>query len=234
MENPVISTRTANWWSYVVAFLITALMFATAVYASNYFSNRRVAEIRATQDDISSDILSIETQFDLLAEHSCLDIGENTILPSELTSLGNQLAYMEIQGGRAEEVNRLKRFYSLLQIKDYLLMQRIAEKCRLDTVFILYFYSNKGDCDDCENQGYVLTALSRQYPQLRVYSFDYNLGVGALQTLISIHDVQNELPALVINNKVYYGFHNVEDIEKILPQLATLEKSATSTTPVKP
>lgn len=234
MENPVISTRTANWWSYVVAFLITALMFATAVYASNYFSNRRVAEIRATQDDISSDILSIETQFDLLAEHSCLDIGENTILPSELTSLGNQLAYMEIQGGRAEEVNRLKRFYSLLQIKDYLLMQRIAEKCRLDPVFILYFYSNKGDCDDCENQGYVLTALSRQYPQLRVYSFDYNLGVGALQTLISIHDVQNELPALVINNKVYYGFHNVEDIEKILPQLATLEKSATSTTPVKP
>ena len=113
-------------------------------------------------------------------------------------------------------------------------MQRIAEKCRLDPVFILYFYSNKGDCDDCENQGYVLTALSRQYPQLRVYSFDYNLGVGALQTLISIHDVQNELPALVINNKVYYGFHNVEDIEKILPQLATLEKSATSTTPVKP
>ena len=108
-------------------------------------------------------------------------------------------------------------------------MQRVAEKCQLKPVFILYFYSNKGDCDACEDQGYVLTALSLQYPQLRVYSFDYNLGVGALQTLISIHQVKSELPALVINNKIYYGFHNVEEIEKILPQLATLEKSATST-----
>ena len=188
-----------------------------------------MTEIRATQDDISSDILSIETQFDLLAEHSCSDIGENTILPSELTSLGNQLSYMEVQGARADEVTRLKRLYSLLQIKDYLLMQRVAEKCQLKPVFILYFYSNKGDCDACEDQGYVLTALSLQYPQLRVYSFDYNLGVGALQTLISIHQVKSELPALVINNKIYYGFHKVEEIEKILPQLATLEKSATST-----
>lgn len=229
MEDAVVNTRTIRWWNYIVAFLITALMFATAVYASNYFSNMRVTEIRATQDDISSDILSIETQFDLLAEHSCSDIGENTILPSELTSLGNQLSYMEVQGARADEVTRLKRLYSLLQIKDYLLMQRVAEKCQLKPVFILYFYSNRGDCDGCENQGYVLTALSREYPQLRVYSFDYNLGVGALQTLISIHDVKSELPALVINNKVYYGFQNVEDIKKILPQLATLENPATST-----
>ena len=229
MEDPVVNVRTANWWSYVIAFLITALMFATAVYASNYFNNRRISEIRATQDDISSDILSIETQFDLLAEHSCSDIGESTILPSELTSLGNQLSYMESQGGRTEEITRLKRLYSLLLIKDYLLMQRVAEKCHLKPVFILYFYSNKGDCADCENQGYVLTGLSREYPQLRVYSFDYNLGVGALQTLISIHDIENALPALVINDKVYYGFHGIEDIKNILPQLATLEKSATST-----
>ncbi|HEY4526493.1 MAG TPA: hypothetical protein VJK53_01435, partial [Candidatus Paceibacterota bacterium] len=125
MEDPVVNVRTANWWSYVIAFLITALMFATAVYASNYFNNRRISEIRATQDDISSDILSIETQFDLLAEHSCSDIGESTILPSELTSLGNQLSYMESQGGRTEEITRLKRLYSLLLIKDYLLMQRV-------------------------------------------------------------------------------------------------------------
>ncbi|RJQ35702.1 hypothetical protein C4568_00470 [Candidatus Parcubacteria bacterium] len=230
MEDPVVNVRTANWWSYIVAFLITALMFATAVYASNYFNNRRISEIRATQDDISSDILSIETQFDLLAEHSCSDIGESTILPSELTSLGNQLSYMESQGARTDEIARLKRLYSLLLIKDYLLMQRVAEKCHLEPVFILYFYSNKGDCEDCENQGYVLTALSREYPQLRVYAFDYNLGVGALQTLVSVHDIENNLPALVINDNVYYGFHSVDDIKEILPELATLEKSATSTT----
>ena len=230
MEQPVVNARTPLWWSYVIAFLITSVLFATALYASNYFQSRRITDIRATQDDISNDILSIETQFDLLASHSCSDIGENTILPSELTSLGNQLSYMESQGGNAEEIIRLKKLYSLLEIKDYLLMESLAVKCNLKPVFILYFYSNKADCTTaCENQGYVLTALSQDYPKLRVYSFDYNLGIGALQTLINIDNVQNQMPALVINGKVYYGYHSYQDIQKVLPQLASLQKSATST-----
>ena len=230
MERPVVNSRTPLWWSYIIAFLITAVLFATALYASNYFQSRRIADIRATQDDISSDILSIETQFDLLAAHSCTGVAENTMLPSELTSLGNQLSYLEAQGGNADEITRLKKLYSLLEIKDYLLMESIAQKCDLKPVFILYFYSNKGDCTTaCENQGYVLTALSQDYPQLRVYSFDYNLGVGALQTLINIDNVQDQLPALFVNGKAYYGYHSYQDIQKILPQLSTLQKSATST-----
>jgi len=116
----------------------------------------------------------------------------------------------------------------VLEIKDYLLMQQLAQKCNLKPVFILYFYSNKGDCADCEKQGYALTALSETYPQLRVYSFDYNLNVGALQTLISVDDIDDNLPALRINAQNYYGFKSVSDIQKILPQLSTLEKSATS------
>lgn len=229
MEDPVVNSRRARWGSYVIAFLITALIFATALYASNYFNNQRVNDIRATQDDISTDILSTETQFDLLEEHSCSDVSENTILPSAMTSLGSQLSYLEAQGGNADEITRLKGMYSLLEIKDYLLMQQLAAKCGLKPVFILYFYSNKGDCSDCEKQGYALTALSQTYPQLRVYSFDYNLDVGALQTLISIDDVNDNLPALVINGKIYYGYQSVEGITKILPQLATLQKNATST-----
>jgi len=233
METPVVSDRSARWQPYAIAFVITALLFATAFYASNYFNNRRIQDIRATQDDISTDILSIETQFDLLQEHSCSDVAENSILPSALSSLGSQLSYMESQGaGNAAEVVRLKRLYSLLEIKDYLLMKQIAEKCNLKPVFILYFYSNTGDCADCQNQGYVLTALSEKYPQLRIYSFDYDLDVSALQTLISIDNVEKKLPALLINGKAYYGLQDVKDIEKILPQLSTL-KQATSTAATK-
>ena len=227
---PVIGNRYARWGTYIIAFLITALIFATAFYASNYFNNQRIADIRATQDDISTDILSLETQFDLLQEHSCANVAENTILPSEMTSLGNQLSYMESQGSsNQDEITRLKRLYSILEIKDYLLMQQLAAKCNLKPVFILYLYSNKGDCPDCEKQGYALTALSQTYPGLRVYSFDYNLDVGALQTLISIDMVHDTLPALVINGKAYYGYQSVADIGKILPQLSTLMKSSTST-----
>ena len=109
-------------------------------------------------------------------------------------------------------------------------MQQVATKCNLKPVFILYFYSNKGDCTvDCEKQGYALTSLAETYPQLRIYSFDYNLDVSALQTLISIDSIANHPPALYINGKAYYGFQDVASIQKILPQLSTLEKSASST-----
>ena len=230
MENPVVNTRTAHWGSYLVAFLITALIFATALYASNYFNDRRIADIQATQDNISIDILSLETQFDLLAEHSCADISENSVLSSEIQPLASRLSYLETQTGvNQDELTRLKRYYSLLQIKDLLLMQQVADKCRLKPVFILYFYSNAGDCKVCEEQGYVLTGLSQKYPTLRIYSFDYNLDLAALKTLVDIHDVKKELPALVINSKVYYGLHTMDDIAKVLPQLKTL-KTATSTT----
>ena len=230
MTNATIGTRTARLGTYATALVITTLIFVTAFYASNYFNNRRINEIRATQDNISTDILSLETQFDLLQEHSCTDIGESTILPSEMTSLGNQLSYMETQGSsNRDEITRLKRLYSLLEIKDYLLMQQLAAKCNLKPVFILYFYSNKGDCTECEKQGYELTKLSTDYPALRVYSFDYNLDVSALRTLVSIDNVKNTLPALVINKKVRYGYQSIEDISTILPQLSTLAKSASST-----
>ena len=57
MENPIAGTRKAQWNNYVIAFVITAAIFATALYVSNYFNNKRVANIRATQDNISIDIL---------------------------------------------------------------------------------------------------------------------------------------------------------------------------------
>lgn len=228
-EEPVFNTRTARLGSYIVAFLITALIFATALYASNYFNNRRIADIQATQDNISVDILSLETQFDLLAEHSCQDISENSVLSSELRPLAQRLSYLESQPGvNSSELSRLKRYYTLLQIKDLLLMQQVAKKCNLKPVFILYFYSNKGDCNDCEQQGYVLTGLSEKYPALRVYSFDYNLGLSALQTLIDINDVKDDMPALVLNGRTFYGLKTMDDIEKILPELKKLQVSTST------
>src|SRR5207253_2812559 len=104
----------------------------------------------------------------LLTEHSCADIAENSVLSDELQPLGSRLSYLEQQPNvNQDELSRLKRYYSLLEIKDYILMQQVATKCHLKPVFILYFYSNKGDCSACENQGYALTGLSQKYPTLR-------------------------------------------------------------------
>jgi thiol-disulfide isomerase/thioredoxin len=108
-------------------------------------------------------------------------------------------------------------------MKDYVLMKKLAQKCEIKPVYILYFYSNKtGVCEDCEKEGIVLTELRRKYPGLRVYSFDYDLELPAQKTLLSLYKIKKVLPALVINNKTQFGFQSVEDVEKLVPELKNL------------
>lgn len=220
-----------DWRKYLFAFVITAAVFFTALFVSDYFNERRIEAIRNIEDRISIDILSLETQFDLLEELSCSEITENSALSKELNVLERRLSYTEVQLGTDNpEVLRLKQTYSLLQIKDYLLMKKISAKCGLSPIFILYFYSNEGDCKDCVRMGHILTFLREQYPKLRVYSFDYNLNLSALETLITINAIEKELPAFVIGGRAYYGFHSREEMEQIIPELDTLrEEAATST-----
>lgn len=213
---------------YLVAFLITAFIFGTAVLASNLLTDKKLQDVRDIEDSVALDILSSETQFALLEETSCRDIGPG-FLSKELGSLGERLSYAEDQTGfDSSDVDSLKRSYFLLEIKDYLLMKRLTAKCSIDPSFILYFYSTKDKCEDCEKMGYVLTTLRDKYPELRVYSFDYHFDVGAIGTLISIYKVKPELPALIINGEPYYGFRTVEEIETNVPALKLLE-TATST-----
>ncbi len=220
-----------DWKKYLLAFLITAMIFGTAFYLSSFFSQKKIDEIRSIQDKISLQILSSETQFSLLEEFSCKALG-NSPLSQELNSLGDKLSYTEQnQGASADEVNDLKTYYSLLQIKDYLLMKKASEKCKLKPIFAFYFYSNKGDCPDCQKEGYVLTKLREDYPDFRVYSFDYNLDTPAIKTLISVNKIKNKLPALLLNDDLYYGFQSITDIEKNVPSLKLLAdlRNASST-----
>ena len=107
-------------------------------------------------------------------------------------------------------------------------MKRVSQKCGLEPVFILYFYSNEDDCERCEEQGYVLTALSEEYPKLRVYSFDYHPDPPALHTLVTINDLGSELPALVIHERAYYGFKSVDEVKALVPQIETLAATSTA------
>lgn len=221
-----------DWKKYLIVFLITLTLFGTAIYLSDYFNSRKIDQLRAVQDQISIDLMSSETQFSLLEELSCKDVS-TTALSSELNSLADKIAYSENNIGiNNADVVSLKKYYSLLEIKDYLLMKKITERCGQKSVFVLYFYNND-NCKDCTKQGYVLTSLRENYPNLRVYSFEYNINLSAVRAMISIYKVPENLPALVINGKVYSGFQSVEAIEKTFPQLSTIKKKETPKTTTK-
>jgi hypothetical protein len=220
--------HTADWKKYFYVFLVTVAIFLTAFFVSNTLGNKKIEDIQTAQNRVSIDILSSETQFALLSESSCETVGD-TSLSKDLDSLGAKLSYAETNlNSNKEDVQWLKKNYSLLEIKDYVLMKKLAERCKVKPVYILYFYSNeKGACSDCQKQGSVLTELRKKYPGLRVYSFDYDLDLAALQTLVSLYKVEPELPALVIHKSVEYGWKSVEEMEKAMPELATLMGTTT-------
>src|SRR3990167_9096435 len=199
---------------YIAAFSITAVIFATAIFVSNIIGQKKLEDVRTIENRVALDILSSETQFALLEETSCKDIGPG-FLSKELGSLGGKLVYAENQTGfNVTDLDYLKRSYFLLEIKDYLLMKRLTEKCGFKPTFILYFYSTQDVCEECDKTGYVLTALRDKYPDLRVYSFDYHSDVEAVGTLISIYKVKPNIPAMIINGIIYYGFHSIEELEE--------------------
>ena len=215
-----------DYKKYILSFLITSAIFATAVFASNYFSNQKIESIRNIENTLSTNILSLETQFDLLETQSCETILNNPILSDEINNIAKRLSYMENSlGTNNYEVVSLKKQYSLLEIKDFLLMQKVSKKCGISPTFVLYFYANDGNCKKCDRQGKILTAIADEHPELRVYSFDYRLELSALRTLIAVHKVKDELPALIIDNKAHNGFMTLSEIAQILPEV----ENATST-----
>ncbi|MGI9118072.1 MAG: hypothetical protein ACR2IQ_00795 [Minisyncoccia bacterium] len=213
-----------DWGRYIIVFFITVALFAVAGGLSNFFSNKKVESIRVAQDKLSTDILSSETQFALLSELSCTqDDGEEN-LSSELGDLSEKIEYSDKNLKGNADALELKRYYSILEIKDYLLTKKVNERCGLKRIPVLYFYTTAENCTECTKQGYVLTELRNKYPNLRVYSFDYSLDLSALRALLKIYHIEDtKLPALVINEHKVTGFQSIEDIEKIEPKIVKIE-----------
>jgi hypothetical protein len=223
-----MSSNQIDWKKYLIVLLITAGLFVTAIYLSNYFSSQKIKQLQTIQDQISIDVLSSETQFSLLSELSCKDISDS-VFSDELSELGNKLQWSEDNLGNTAEVSYLQKYYSLLEIKDYLLSKQISTHCGVKSAFILYFYTTAANCSLCQQESLVLSTLRTEYPDLRVYSFDYSIDLSAVTSMLQIYQIKDtELPALVINDNVLSGFHSIDDLDALIQQSFKLQSTTTS------
>ena len=214
-----------DWKKYLIVFFITVGLFATAYYLSEYFGGRKVEELKSIQDKIAIDILSSETQFSLLSELSCKNISDSAF-SDQLGELGNKLEWSQNNLGATEEVSYLRKYYSLLQIKDYLLAKKISARCGTKASFILYFYTTAENCSECERESLVLSSLREKYPELRVYSFDYSTELSAVEAMLKIYKIKDtELPALVIDDDVLTGFRSIEELESRVKESFKLQET---------
>jgi hypothetical protein len=220
---------------YAVALGLTALIFIAAILTSFYINARKTTALKSEEDAIAINILSLESQSDILTAHvtginaagpDSKNVITNAIttaagIAANLDDLQSKLDFMQNQlGSDNPDVFRLKRYYSLLEIKDYVLEQALvknspAEKTATSTpLFILYFYGGAGqDCPTCLAQQYILEAIQQKYPWAHVYSFDYSADLAAIESFIPLRNLPATPPVVIINGTTYPGFADLSDAE---------------------
>lgn len=223
--------KNTNYRRYIFALVISLVIFMSGFLASNTLTNKKLESLKTVEDDISLSILSSETQYDIMREVSCDNLSNTnqTVLTKEIGALADNLSLLEANNEQDERIISAKKRYSLLLIKDYLLSKRLTEECGTAQTFVIYFYSNADVCPECVKTGYALSSLRQDYEKLRVYAFDYNLDLPLIKTFASLYGVkETELPAVIINKKLYTGLNTKESIDSLLPKIVK-EKAATTT-----
>lgn len=195
-----------------LALVLATLVFLIGIIIGNHLSERKYDQFQSIVSDIRIQTMSMELQYDMLAEDPCA-ASNTTYLLTELTELTSKLDYLEsIYGTDHSEILRLKQYYSILQIQHWMLFRKAKKECNSEYDIILYFYSNEG-CNECKTQGVVLTAFRKKYKgKVKVYAFDKNLRDPALNTLIEIYNVA-EVPTIVYNDNVYANYMSMQALE---------------------
>jgi hypothetical protein len=83
-----------DWKKYVITFIMTSTVFAAAIWINSSFNGQRVVEMKSLYESISTDILSSETQFSLISELSCKEVGSQ-ILSQEIDELARKIEFTE-------------------------------------------------------------------------------------------------------------------------------------------
>ena len=200
----------------IASIALAILFFAAGLFIGYVITQQKIAKVESMENKLRFDIMSIELESTLASENPCL--ANPKTLEEALDEVTMKISFLENQLGKNNpKVLELKKYYSLLEIRHYLFMQARKEKCDENYSLILFFYSNKPEnIDLSEKQGFVLDYLKDEYTiaRVKVYSLDYDLDLGVIKSMIQVYNI-TATPSLVIDDSVYLGFHDKEELEKL-------------------
>jgi len=221
--------------NYIILFAITAsiVLYLSGVL-SGLYANKIVE--KSTARDISSLKLETSKDLDILQRYvNFLDTNlknmqlEQTFTESlteeemcsfsiiSINELFNQLSYYwdrlpyrieeyERYNEPVEEYNLLKQQYAHLSIRTWIMARSQHEKCNIDLVHGLYFYS--ADCEECIKQGEQLDKLNSMITEagreIVMFPIDFYLEQPIVNNLKEYYGI-NFTPAIIINDKVFQG-----------------------------
>jgi len=209
--------RNVSKMKYVAAFALACLVFIGGLYAGYMISESKVNDILSVEREARLQLENLELEERLLDATPCMS---PSLLSENLDELGAKLSYLETNYDKNDpKILELKKPYTLLEVRHYLTMKRMVERCdSKNYTLILFFYSNAPEfIAESEKQGFVLNYLQKKFTtdSVKVYSFDSDLDVEIIGALKEVYGVET-VPSIVMDGKLYAGFHDKDELESII------------------
>lgn len=201
----------------ILSFIIATIIFSGGFLTSYMITYSQYKSVSSEQEDIRYDLLSLELEKQLISS-SCELLNLN-LLSNDLSNMGSIIGILEERfGKRDSRVLNQKKYYSLLEVQHFLLIQENNQKCNQSIPLILFFYSNKQNyIEEAEKMGYILSSLKNKNPETMIYSFDYDLDINIINLLKKKYEINKPNTIILANKKQKIkSFNTLRELENLL------------------
>jgi len=203
-----------NFSKHLAVIVSVALIFLLGIIFGYFLTNKNLKEFKRTQEELKNEFLNMELENMLISEFPCnIPVEE---IGSKRSELGKRLDSLEKSLGKnSEDLIALKQEYSSLSIKQWVFINQLEKKCKRNITMILFFYSNKDNTEESENQGLILDYFYEKHrDNVMIFALDFDLDNVGIKILKNVFNV-TKTPTLIVNNIKVEGLTSNEMLERL-------------------
>lgn len=211
----------SNKKDHLIVFTISTLIFIAGIYAGSTLSQKQMSEIEVKinefEDNMNSMSLSVLLNDALNNETlSCQFLkGKLNETKNSLDELGDQVIEYE-EDSRINEplYKELKKQFTMIRAEYWLMLEKLRNQCNNNYTTILFFYQTKQPCNECKDQGAILTHLNSIKDNIFIVPVDADEELLIIEIIKETYSI-NQAPTMIINaNQKIEGLISEQELLK--------------------
>lgn len=208
-------------FSLVLSLILYVAGILTGILTERYLTSKTWREIQELQRNIEKiryDVENLQLQ-DMLF----LTLGRKEsceFLSSLMSEIENELSIFwsklpprleeyELFEEVPESYNKLKKDYTFVALRAWIISLNLKEQCDPNILPVLYFYSR--NCEECLKQGYAMDRFRELAKAIgktpMVFTLDLEMEEPVLLVIRRIYNL-TEAPSIILDSNVFKGFTN--------------------------
>lgn len=216
--------RSISKQRFVIAGIITILIFALGLLLGMLFDYERVQSLEEKYYENELDYRSLQLQFSFLDftqydENSCaaFEVAMKNSVSELSDSLEKVEQYENSANTQQDSFELIQRRYILDNIRYWMVVEEAKEVCDINRLGVLYFYSTD-NCPSCPDQGVILTYYKKKYgDSLLVFPIDVDnvANEPILEVMMGRFNITS-IPSIVVDGETYPGVISKSELAPII------------------